>query len=187
MLKLFSSFTGGWAVYLLIAGVVAAPTAFVAHNNGYASATKEHVKYLDDQRDAWFLNTAMLWRQLGQSNQSQYMLIEQFEDVMSSTEEAKEEFRKTLVAYRSETKEAKFIAAAALKRLDLVEDSWKDDTVPDAVICVRKRPGCTDSPIIATGGENVLGFRGGTTRDGEDLPRTGDGSTEDLSATVDKD
>lgn len=138
--------------YLVVALVAAVPSWFAAHNIGYASAMKEY----RHERSVWLTREVLLWHELGAERQTKRELIESVEDIVNATGRARTKMLQELDAQKQRLADAELAAAAAIKRLDYVESTWKDDTVPDAVVCVFNRAGCPEGdPGGALGGDAV--------------------------------
>lgn len=145
-------FAGPILGYLLAGLLAAVPAWFAAHNIGYASAMKEY----RHERTVWLTREVLLWHELGAERQTKRELIESVEDIVNATGRARTRMLAELDAQKQRLATAEEAAAAAIKRLDYVESTWKDDTVPDAVVCVFNRAGCPEGdPGGALGGDAV--------------------------------
>lgn len=126
---------GGSVVSYLVAIVAGAlfvggPAAYVSHNMGYGKAAKKH----DRERVMWITRELALWHELGAARVSQIDLIDSLEVMWDVTGEAKRRMQQALASQREKARISSEAAAAAIKRLDYVESTWKDVRVPDVIV-----------------------------------------------------
>lgn len=128
--------------YLAVVGATAVPVAFVAHNNGYASAQKEHER----QYQRWWVDHVLLWSTINDLNHRAAEMAGQWESVLDATDEARRQFRRSLNEYRQEAEEGRATARRALELLDHIENEWTAMPVSPDVVCVRDdRTGCDNA------------------------------------------
>lgn len=149
-------FLAGPIMGYLLAGLLAAvPAWFAAHNIGYASAMKEY----RHERKVWLTREILLWHELGAERQTKRELIESVEDIVNATGRARTRMLSELDDQKKRLADAELAAAAAIKRLDYVESTWKDDSVPDAVVCVFNNAGCSEGNPGGTARDNDMAVR----------------------------
>lgn len=160
-MSLMKFFTGGITGYLITASVTAAivgvPAWMGAHNVGYASATKEYRV----ERTVWLKREVLLWNELGAERQTKRELIESIEKMVNTTGKARSQMLAELNAQKQRLEVAEQAAAAAIKRLDHVENTWKDERVPDDVVCVFNTRGCDEPGPSGAGRGDDVAVRGG--------------------------
>lgn len=140
MPSLFAGKAAGYLVSLAVGAVViGGPTAYVAHNFGYGKATKK----FERERSMFFSREIALWHELGASRVSNIDLIDSIETMWDVTGEARRQMQRALAAQREKARISSEAAAAAIKRLDYVESTWKDVRLPDAIVGLPCLPDTT--------------------------------------------
>ncbi|MEL7112110.1 MAG: hypothetical protein AAGK93_04095 [Pseudomonadota bacterium] len=140
MLKMLGGQVGTYLITILVtAAFVGGPTAYVAHNFGYGKATKK----FERERSMFFSREIALWHELGASRVSNIDLIDSIETMWDVTGEARRQMQRALAAQREKARISSEAAAAAIKRLDYVESTWKDVVLPDAIVGLPCLPDAT--------------------------------------------
>ena len=150
--------------YLAVVGATAVPVAFVAHNNGYASAKKDSRA---EVRMAWS-REILLYSTISDLNERSSDMAAQFGAIIDGTDEARRSFRASLQTYQHEAEEGRAAARRALELLDHMQeqDEWAPWVVSPDAVCVRGyRAGC-DNADDASGSDNGDELREQTPTDG---------------------
>lgn len=132
----------GLLPYIAIA-VVAGGVAFMTGKDfGQAAAAKDH----RTERMVWLKREVTLWSELGHERRSKLELIEEVEKIVNATGRARVRMLEELDRTKARAVQAEEQAQDAIRRLGDVENSWKDERVPDDVVCVFNDTACAVTP-----------------------------------------
>lgn len=128
----------GLLPYIAIA-LVAGGVAFMTGKDiGAARAQKQY----HQERMVWLRREVTLWNELGHERQTKRELIEEVEKIINATGRARQSMLAELDRTKARAVQAEEQAREAIRRLGDVEHTWKDERVPDAVVCVFNDTAC---------------------------------------------
>ncbi len=152
MLRMLGGQVGGYLIAIVAGALfVGGPAAYVSHNMGYGKAAKKH----DRERAMWTTREIALWHELGAARVSNIDLIDSIETMWEVTGEARRQMQRALAAQREKARISSEAAAAAIRRLDYVESTWKDVVLPDALFELPCLPDSTTNCTPAGAGSGV--------------------------------
>jgi hypothetical protein len=145
----------GLLPYIAIA-VVAGGVAFMTGRDmGQARAERDHRQ----ERMIWLRREVTLWNELGNERRSKLELIEEVETIVNATGRARSRMLEELDRTKARAVQAEEQAQDAIRRLGDVEDTWKDERVPDAVVCVFDDAACTVTPAPGAYRDDAVAVR----------------------------
>lgn len=125
--------------YVAIA-VISGGTAFMmGKDHGAARMMKQY----HDSRMVWLRREVTLWNELGNERRTKRELIEEVEKIINATGRARQQMLAELDRTKARAVQAEEQARDAIRRLGDVEHTWKDERVPDTVVCVFNDTACS--------------------------------------------
>jgi len=127
----------------LAVALVAGGVAFMTGKDiGAARVMKQH----QVERMIWLKREVTLWNELGNERRTKRELIEEVEKIVNATGRARQQMLAQLDQTKARAVQAEQQALEAIRRLGDVEHTWKDERVPDAVVCVFNDAACAVTP-----------------------------------------
>jgi hypothetical protein len=128
--------------YVLGALAVSGIGYLAGQDRGSARVTKQY----QQERIVWLRREVTLWSELASERATKRELIEEVEKIINATGRARQQMLAELDRTKAAASAAETRAQEAIRRLADVENSWKSERVPDAIVCVFNDTACAVTP-----------------------------------------